>query len=297
MANTAGSHHDLLPPNATQLERDFSRSISSLARIATPVPIIRTAKRRNIPDSVVPWLIYEYGLGELTDFVPNLRQLLVEGVAWQRIRGTPGSILQGLTWLGLSGIVDECEGGTYRWSEFQIGLSAAISDSLTRDVIYLTGLATPVRSRLNRVYARWDFRRFVLDDSILSGGGILSDHSGTRPDWAEGVQISYGELRGGELDFGADVESYISESYFSEVRLRDTFRLSDNIMGGFPLSLGPIVYGEYSEAWHVENPTLMQGEEYSDEVYFGDVTRTWIGAWGAQTWATPAAQIDGGPLP
>ena len=296
MANTTASLHDLLPPNATQLERDFVRSTSSLSRIAAPVPIIRTAKRRNIPDSVVPWLIYEYGLGGLTDFVPNLRQLLVEGVEWQRIRGTPGSILQGLAWLGLSGIVDECEGGTYRWSEFQIGLSAAISDQQTRDAIHLTGLATPVRSRLNRVYAVYDFRRFVLSDSILSGGDILSDHSGTRPEWAEGVQISYGRIGGDELDFGAAVEAVLSHEHMSAVRLRDQFVLSDNIIGGIPLSAGPIVYGEYTEAWHVPNPELSRDERgYVREVMFGDAGRSWgPTAWGPITWLEVIATVDGG---
>lgn len=296
MPNTTGSRYDLLPPNATQLERDFSRSISSLVRIAAPVPIIRTAKRRNIPDSVVPWLIYEYGLGELTDYVTDLRQLLTAGVAWQRIRGTPGSILQGLTWLGLSGIVDECEGNSYRWSEFQIGLTAAIADQKSQDVIHITGLATPVRSRLNRVYAVYDCRRFVLSDSILSGGGILSDHSGTRPAWADGVQLSYGRIRGCELDFGAEVDSWVSREHVSTAYLRDRFMLCDNILGGFRLGDdAPITYGEYSEAWHVPNPTLGREREYLVEVMFGDSGRNWgATTWGATTWAEAVATIDGG---
>lgn len=295
MANTTGSRYDLLPPNATQLERDFSRSISSLVRVGAPVPVIRTAKRRNIPASVVPWLVYEYGLGELTNYVTDLRQLLVEGVAWQRIRGTPGSILQGLNWLGLSGVVDECEGNSYRWSEFQIGLIAAIEDQRSQDVIHLTGLATPVRSRLNRLYAIYDFRRFVLDDSILSGGGILSDHSGTRPAWADGVQISYGSNRGGELDFDAVVDDSTETDHTSAVYLRDRFMLCDNIIGGFPLSDGPIVFGEYSEAWHVDNPTLGREREYSEEVLFGDIGRIWDATnWGARTWDASTATIEGG---
>ena len=92
------SRYDLLPPNATQLERDLSRAISPLPALGPLVerpiltedgqqlaaedwrlmlressvpfkkpggvtPIIRTAKRSDIPDSVVPWLNYEYGLG------------------------------------------------------------------------------------------------------------------------------------------------------------------------------------------------------------------------------------------
>lgn len=41
------SRYDLLPPNATPLERNLSRATSTLDRIARPVPIIRIAKRVN----------------------------------------------------------------------------------------------------------------------------------------------------------------------------------------------------------------------------------------------------------
>jgi hypothetical protein len=67
----SASRYDLLPPNATQLERDLSRVMSSLVRTGPPVPLIRTAKRTDIPDSVVPWLIYEYGLGEILPYLGN----------------------------------------------------------------------------------------------------------------------------------------------------------------------------------------------------------------------------------
>ena len=68
---------DLLPSNATQLERDLSRTGNVLPRLSPGAQLIRTAKRTNIPDDVVPWLIYEYGLGEITPYVPDLRQALV----------------------------------------------------------------------------------------------------------------------------------------------------------------------------------------------------------------------------
>jgi len=117
------SRYDLLPPNATTLERDFSRSVSSLERTGAATPVVRTAKRVGIPDSVVPWLIYEYGLGELLDFIPDQRQAIADGVPWQRIRGTPQSLIDALDWIGLEGEIDESEGGTTRWAEYQIGRS------------------------------------------------------------------------------------------------------------------------------------------------------------------------------
>lgn len=57
---------DLLPSNATRLERDLSRTVDVLPRLGPGAELVRTGKRANIPDDVVPWLIYEYGLGEIT---------------------------------------------------------------------------------------------------------------------------------------------------------------------------------------------------------------------------------------
>lgn len=193
------SRYDLLPPNATPLERNLSRATSTLDRIARPVPIIRIAKRVNIPDGVIPWLVYEYGLGELLPYITNQRRLVSEGVLWQRIRGTPASIRIGLTWVDVEGFVEESERGTRRWAEFMIGLDAAVDADTIDRIVGIARIASPVRSRLQRIFAVYDFRRFVLDESGLSDGGILSDHSGTRPrpDWP---QISFGDFRGKTID-------------------------------------------------------------------------------------------------
>lgn len=59
---------DLLPPSATKLERDLSDAADFLRRAADAVPNLRTAKRIDIPDSVVPSLVAEYGLGELLPY-------------------------------------------------------------------------------------------------------------------------------------------------------------------------------------------------------------------------------------
>jgi P2-related tail formation protein len=194
------SRYDLLPPNATTLERDLSRVTSSLVRAAAPVPTIRTAKRTDIPDSVVPWLVFEYGLAEILPYLSDQRAAIADGVDWQRIRGTPAAILQALGWLGLDGEVDESEGGSYRWAEFQIGLDAPTTgEAIISQIAALAQLSAPVRSRLQRIYAVYDFRRFMLDDSLLSDGAILSDHSGVRPrpDWP---QISYGDYRSSSVN-------------------------------------------------------------------------------------------------
>ncbi len=267
------SRYDLLPPNATPLERNLSRAVSTLDRIARPVPIIRTAKRVNIPESVVPWLIFEYGLGELLPFITNQRRLVAEGVLWQRIRGTPESIRIGLTWLDLDGYIEESERGTRRWAEFMIGLDAGVSADTIDRIVGISRIASPVRSRLQRIFAVYDFRRFVLSDSLLSDGGILSDHSGTRPrpDWP---QISFGDFRSESVDAEPQLVSG-ALTYYSPalVAKQDRFILSQ---------------GQLDEEWHVLNYPLLMSEEIGlSGGYTGQVWGPFH--WSDETWVSLGA--------
>lgn len=264
------SRHDLLPPNATTLERDFSRSTSSLQRTGGPVPIIRTAKRVNIPDSVVPWLIYEYGLGEILPYLGNnQRQAIADGVLWQRIRGTPEAVRIALSWIGVTGLIDESEGGSARWAEYQLGLSAATTgEQIIDDIVGVTRISSPVRSRLQRIYAVYDFRRFVLDDSLLSDGGMLSDHSGVRPrpDWP---QISYGQILSSLVLENATVASTRTDVMGALVVNGDRFLLDHSLL---------------DEDWHtLNNPGMLTSQEGVSGRYEGQ-TWTWITWQPSTTW-------------
>lgn len=200
------SAHDLLPGNATQLERDMVRASNHAQRIGS-VARIRDAKYVNIPDDVLPWLIYEYNLGPISDYIADLRQVLVLGIPWQRIRGTPESIREAVSWLGYAAELDEIEeAGTSRWPDYHLGLSTAPRVADLRHIAYLANLSTPARGSLQRIYAFWDFRRFVLDDDLLSGGALLSDHSGIRGviDGYADVQVSIGDYRIIDMPSGVD---------------------------------------------------------------------------------------------
>jgi P2-related tail formation protein len=273
------SRFDLLPPNSTQFERDVSRTVSSLQRAGGPVPVIRTAKRVDIPDSVVPWLIYEYGLGEILPYLGNdQRRAVAEGVLWQRIRGTPESIAIALGWIGLQGTIDESEGGSYRWSEFQIGLPAATQgEAIINDIVGVARISAPVRSRLQRIYAVYDFRRFVLDDSLLSDGGMLSDHSGVRPrpDWP---QISYGQALSALVDGSATVSQAHTACAGALVIADDVFRLDHSLL---------------DEEWHLLNlPGLLTETIGLSAVYEGQ-TWEWFD-WLDQSWPTPNVLVFSG---
>lgn len=259
------SRFDLLPPNATTLERDFSRSTSSLERISAPVPTIRTAKRRNIPDSVVPWLVFEYGLAEILPYVADQRAALELGIPWQRVRGTPAAVAMALDWIDVIGEVAESEGGSYRWAEYQIGLAAPTTDDELIDrIVAVAALSSPVRSRLQRIYSVYDYRRFVLDFSLLSDGSPLSDHTGTRPqpDWP---QISFGDYRASDVSLLASAVGGAVSWAGLFVTNQDRFLLSQGIL---------------DEEWHVINESRVRTDYIPITANRFDSPATW----GATPW-------------
>lgn len=280
------SLYDLLPPNSTRLERDLSRAISFIPKLEKGPPIIRTAKRFNYPPSVLPWLVYEYGLGDFTEYFDDLAELIEQGVAWQRIRGTPYSIELAIGWAGVQAEVEEAEGGSYRWSEFQIGLNEVPADDRqTKAIIFLGNASRPARSRLSRIFHGYDFRRFVLNDSLLSGGAILSDHSGVRPEWADGVQLSFGRLHGGWLDANLALLSERSAEHDGKAVLQDTWRLSYGILGGTL---------EGDPAWHTLNEPITHDRDHDARFSDGgNPERVWGGVvWPAEPWGGTTIIID-----
>lgn len=225
----------LLPSSSTPLERDLSASMNALPRLKDSVELIRTAKRENIPDSVVPFLIYEYGLGELLPYLSDPRTAIATGVLWQRLRGTPQSFRIALGWINNDGIIEESEGGTSRWSQFQLGLdSAPIDLSQTDSVVEIGRLSSPVRSSLFRIYGGWyDGRRFNLDDHKLSGLDTLCDHTGVylKSEWP---QLSFGrEFKDEQGDISGDLAGQLGIHRATAIRglYEDRTYLSNSVLG------------------------------------------------------------------
>lgn len=237
----------LLPSNATELERDLSQAMDVLERLPNSGQLIRSSKRQNIPDSVVPWLIYEYGLGELLPFLEDPRTAIATGVQWQRLRGTPESFRIALGWIGNTGTIEESEAGTIRWSQFQLGLAQAPADlSQTDSVVELARLSSPVRSSLFRIYGGYDHRRFWLDDTQLSSGSWLADHTGVylRDDWP---QLSFGRQHHNAVDFFAGRAGALG----TETRHTDGGEYEDRMLLSCS-QLDELVW----RTWHLEDPNV-----------------------------------------
>jgi phage tail P2-like protein len=219
----------LLPANATPLEQALSLSIDSLSRLALPADAIRQFKT-DPTDPLLPWLIWEFGLGELLPYLPEPRQAIDEGILWQRLRGTPAALSTALSWIGMRATVEQEPPGVH-FAEFQLDPGQVLdSDTAIANLIAIARLSAPARSRLSRIYHGHDLRRVVLDESRL-GEALLSDHSGVF--WRDGqTKLSFGRVR----KFAHPPQEIIltptrEATRFAEARLIDRYLLDFSALG------------------------------------------------------------------
>jgi hypothetical protein len=171
-------HEVLLPGNATPLERMLSEVNDELVHLAGPYELIRLADV-SPPPAWLSWLVWEYGLGELSPFLPNLSRLIAEGIQWQRVRGTPAAIFRGLSWLGYAATIEEEPTRHRRWNRFQIELDRVRDDDLPdlRQIDGIVALSPPARSKLGRGFHGYDIRAAETSYQRTSAS-LTSDHSG-----------------------------------------------------------------------------------------------------------------------
>lgn len=172
----------LLPINSDIYERAQERALMPRwTGLEAAVDALPRAKLIAPPPSFLPWLVLEYGLGELTPYVPNLYNLLSEGIAWQRIRGTPAAVAKGLGWIGYSATIEPAWPGRQWWNSFQLrfpNLPASDAPDLER-VEGITALSVPKRSQLRRGVHAYDVGALEADGSRLDGSH-LEQESGIR---------------------------------------------------------------------------------------------------------------------
>ncbi len=201
----------LLPPNATQLEVDVDGLFDKSGKIEESVDLLRIAKFESIPDSFIPWLIYEYGLEEVIPWVTDEREAIRTGVSWQRIRGTPKALEIALSWIGFVAEKVEPEEIGRHFFEFQMELGAVPTRDLVENISELSKLSAPLRSRLIRMYHGYDIRRFKLDGS--EWGDLLGNYSGV-----------WDNLTGTWLSFGRSGEITVTPANFTSLAITNRVR-------------------------------------------------------------------------
>lgn len=181
----------LLPANATPLEMAMVAATdpTGLTTAADGIAGIKS----NPPDALLPFLLWEYGLGELLPYLSDPRSAIAEGVLWQRTRGTPAALITALGWVGLNPAVEQEVPGVH-FAEFLIDAGAVPDSARLNALLGIAKLSAPARSRLARVFNQgWDLRRVMLDDSRL-GDALLSDYSGVMH--TDGItKLSFARLR------------------------------------------------------------------------------------------------------
>ncbi|MDQ0301357.1 phage tail protein [Ancylobacter polymorphus] len=164
----------------TSFERVLERATDPYPAVDGAIWSLHGLKMLNPPASLLPYLIWEYGLGELQPYVPNLYDLIREGIAWQRVRGTPAAMARGLGWLGYSAKIEEAAVRWRWWNHFQLELDRVRDDEADLPRIDgIAGLSVPLRSDFWRGFAGYDVRAAEGDYSRWDGSA-WEDDSGVR---------------------------------------------------------------------------------------------------------------------
>lgn len=181
----------LLPPNSTLLERQLIQTIAHGVDLDSD---IITGVKFDAPDGWLDALIFEYGLAELSPYIKDKRQLIKDGIAWQRIRGTPQSVHDALNWIDVSADIKEPPPSNEyntdlasidyiphkHFAEYDLHPHELPSNAQICQIAQLTLLAQPKRSRLWRLVFDYDRSVLRLDEGALDDE-LLDDDSGIRP--------------------------------------------------------------------------------------------------------------------
>ncbi len=176
----------IVPPNATQLEIDLANTIydylrSNLSYIRT----LRGFRYGNIPTNLLTAVIEELGLGDLTKYIQDPRQVIVDGQKWSLYKGTPLAFDIAMTWLFRNDLLIE-DTGSWHWTNVEVYLQSPVeSRDELRNIIELTRASLPARATLARVWSDMDVPAFGLNkNSSLNGsrlnipGGIWDEEFG-----------------------------------------------------------------------------------------------------------------------
>ncbi|WP_341821677.1 phage tail protein [Wolbachia endosymbiont (group A) of Ischnus inquisitorius] len=215
----------LLPPNSTKEERAIVEAIDYKVD-----PSRIKGFKFNSKDEILPWIIEEYGLGEILRWAKEKRRAIKEGVEFQRLRGTPASLKIALKWASIDDITIIEEPPDKHFFELQVGIRDVPNDFFVDAVVELAKLSLPARSRLMRLFNdHYNIGRFILDESFF--GSLLSDYSGTKIE-KDGPVLSFGRVNffrssGPVIRI---IENYLRDHY-EQVFSNDIYCLDVAILG------------------------------------------------------------------
>ncbi|MFT4314688.1 MAG: phage tail protein [Wolbachia pipientis] len=215
----------LLPLNATKQEQALVNAID----YKVDPGYIRGFKF-NLKEEVLPWLVEEYGLGEILHWVKDKKRTIKEGVKFQRLRGTPASLKIALKWANIEDITIIEEPPGKHFFELQIGIKNVPNNFFVDAVVELAKLSLPARSRLMRIFNdHYNVDRFILDESVF--GSLLSDYSGTKVE-KDGPVLSFGRKNAFELKvLNPSFKFSTFRVHYEQAFSNDIYRLDVAVLG------------------------------------------------------------------
>ena len=180
--------YKVLPVSATELERALCKLVPFDNILDPVIPKLTTnklgtAEGSHIPDDYLPWLILEYGISWIQDYIADNRTCVSEGLLINRTLGTRAAVRQAMGWIGHDSVTIFTEPElTVHFPEWQIDPGVVIG-SLS-DIFKMWKLGTqvqPARSRFRRIFNGLNIPVFRLDYGYLDDA-LLDQYSGIRFD-------------------------------------------------------------------------------------------------------------------
>ncbi|UIP92016.1 phage tail protein [Wolbachia pipientis] len=215
----------LLPSNATKQEQALVDAIDYKVD-----PSCIKGFKFNLKEETLPCLIEEYELGEILRWVKDKRKAVVEGVKFQRLRGTPESLKIALKWANIEDITIIEEPPGKHFFELQIGIKDVPNDFFVDAVVELAKLSLPARLRLMRIFNdHYNVDRFILDESLF--GSLLSDYSGRKVE-KDGQVLSFGRKNTFELkSLNPNFKFSTFRIHYEQAFSNDIYRLDVAVLG------------------------------------------------------------------
>lgn len=149
---------DLLPPNATPLERNL---VAATARISdVPLKIRESWNPDTCPLELLPWLAWALSVDEWrSDWTEeNKRSVIKSAFDVQRRKGTVGSVKTVRDAFGFSdGVLLEGVAAGLTWAEYKLQFARLISKAVAAPAIRALNGTAPARCR-----QKWDFTAVPL---------------------------------------------------------------------------------------------------------------------------------------
>ncbi|TIR24031.1 MAG: hypothetical protein E5X34_13330 [Mesorhizobium sp.] len=182
----------LLPGNATPLERAVSESVDRLPELVPGVDELRGFKFAPVLPGILPWLVVEYGLGVISQYLPDLASVIEYGLRWQRVKGTPQGVAESLTWVHYAfATFYEAPVRRTRWHLYELELDRLRdSEDDLATIEAVVRLSGPARSEFYRAWNGYNVREHEWSYTRW-GHGIWGDNSGVFLH-AGGVKWSFG---------------------------------------------------------------------------------------------------------